>query len=159
MRWFFLLLFFLPVSYSEIKANPLKSKGRSDIARTLIASSSLRHPAGLHIWVFNYLDSLTMQKIPHKKASSPLKTQQNNIIIPPSPSTQVPNPISVSSNKDKDTLTDVPANDPLRELNRLGGVTSVLKLLDSRKSNLRETAALVLSNATFKHKSVCKIWI
>ena len=97
-----------------------------------------------------------MQKMPRKKASSPLKTQQNNIIIPPSPSTQVANPISVSSNKDKDTLTDVPANDPLRELNRLGGVTSVLKLLDSRKSNLRETAALVLSNATFKHKSVCK---
>ena len=42
------------------------------------------------------------------------------------------------------------------ELQRLGGIKSVLKLLDSKKEGLRETAALVLSNATFTHTTLCK---
>ena len=52
----------------------------------------------------------------------------------------------------------IPVNNKptLIELQRLGGIRSVLKLLDSKKKGLRETAALVLSNATFSHTSVCK---
>ena len=102
--YFFIIFSFLSwfLYRNQLLVNPLKSKRSSDATRTSIASSSSRiYPAGLHIFPFKYLDSLMMQKIPRKKASSPLKTQQNNIIIPPSPSTQVANPISVSSNQAK----------------------------------------------------------
>ena len=102
------------------------------------------------------------KKSSSKTTTSPLKTQQENIIIPPSPSTTM-NPITANNNHDNNNQSTstvksnaLPSTDPLHELQRLGGVSSVLKLLDSRKTNLRETAALVLSNATFKHKDVCK---
>ena len=91
------------------------------------------------------------KKSSSKTTTSPLKTQQENIIIPPSPSTTM-NPITANNNHDNNTQSTstvksnaLPSTDPLHELQRLGGVSSVLKLLDSRKTNLRETAALVLS--------------
>jgi len=62
-----------------------------------------------------------------------------NAMIPSAPSLKTP------------TAASGPTITPLQELQRLGGVRSVLKLLDSRKTELRETAALVLSNATFNH--------
>ena len=105
------LLFLVPIQKST---QPAEIRLR-DLTRTSIASSSLHHPAGR---VFG--DSTRFAhdaKNATQKASSPLKTQQNNIIIPPSPSTRC-NPISVSSNKDKDKLIDGPANDRAG-LNRL----------------------------------------
>lgn len=68
---------------------------------------------------------------------------RENAMIPSAPSLKTP------------TAASGPTITPLQELQRLGGVRSVLKLLDSRKTELRETAALVLSNATFNHTEVC----
>ena len=97
-----------------------------------------------------------------KSNSLPLKTQQENVIYPPSPSTTtIINPKRTSDNKSivglkyetsavstvsMITSSDsLPLTDPLHELQRLGGVSSVLKLLDSRvKPNISVSYGLVL---------------